>query len=120
MIVEIHRPCWVRGPKRLVRSSLVDETKTCLRQLGSLLRFLELLLGLAILGEVDGCNLLCLLDLQLVGLDLGLQLVGQLGHAVLVLLVLLLGEEQFLNLALGALEGLHVLGGAALQKKYAK
>merc|ERR1719461_2691831 len=63
-------------------------------ELGSLLGLLQLLLSLAELGEVEGGNLLGLLDLLLVGLDLALQLAGQLRHAVLVLLVLTLGGGQ--------------------------
>merc|ERR1719297_753127 len=61
-----------------------------------------------------GSNLLGLLDLLLVGLDLALQLAGQLGHSVLVLLVLTLGEGQLLGLALSPLEGLGGLTSAAL------
>merc|ERR1711878_17389 len=83
-------------------------------ELGSLLGLLQLLLRLAELGQVEGSNLLGLLDLLLVGLDLALQLAGQLRHAVLVLLVLTLGEGQLLGLALGPLEGLGGLTSAAL------
>ena len=43
-------------------------------QPGPLLRLLKLLLGLPELGQVEGGDLLGLLDLLLVGLDLGLQL----------------------------------------------
>merc|ERR1719418_71581 len=83
-------------------------------ELGSLLGLLQLLLSLAELGQVEGSDLLSLLDLLLVGLDLALQLAGQLGHAVLVLLVLALGEGQLLGLALSPLEGLGGLTSAAL------
>ena len=55
---------------------------------GALLSLLKLLLGLPELGQVEGGDLLGLLDLLLVGLDLGLQLVGEVAHPVLVLLVL--------------------------------
>ena len=55
---------------------------------GTLLSLLQLLLGLPELGQVEGGDLLGLLDLLLVGLDLGLQLVGEVAHPVLVLLVL--------------------------------
>ena len=41
---------------------------------GALLALLQLLLGLAVLGQVQSSNLLSLLDLLLVGLDLGLQI----------------------------------------------
>merc|ERR1719410_1982016 len=83
-------------------------------ELGSLLGLLQLLLCLAELGQVEGSNLLSLLDLLLVGLDLHLQLVGQLGHAVLVLLVLTLGEGELLGLALGSLVSLVGLTSARL------
>ena len=53
------------------------------------------------LGQVEGGDLLGLLDLLLVGLDLLLQLAVQLGHPLLVLLVLLLLEGQLLDLPLG-------------------
>merc|ERR1712098_749909 len=49
-------------------------------KLGSLLGFLKLLLGLAELSQVEGGNLLSLLNLLLVGLDLHLQLAGKLSH----------------------------------------
>ena len=57
-----------------------------LYQLCALLGLLQLLLGLPELGQVEGGDLLGLLNLLLVGLDLGLQLGCQLGHEVLVLL----------------------------------
>merc|ERR1719323_2838272 len=88
--------------------------KDLLVELGALLGLLELLLGLAELGQVEGGDLLSLLDLLLVGLDLVLQLGGELGHAVLVLLVLTLGEGELLGLALGSLEGLGGLTSAGL------
>ena len=59
-----------------------------LGQPGAILSLLKLLLGLPELGQVEGGDLLGLLDLLLVGLDLGLQLVGEVAHPVLVLLVL--------------------------------
>merc|ERR1719445_1637520 len=83
-------------------------------ELGSLLGLLKLLLSLAELGQVEGGDLLNLLDLLLVGLDLHLQLAGQLGHAVLVLLVLTLGEGELLCLALGSLVSLGGLASAGL------
>merc|ERR1719220_3117524 len=96
------------------RRELVGGTEGGLGHAGSLLGLLQLLLRLAELGQVEGGDLLRLLDLLLVGLDLALQLAGQLGHAVLVLLVLALGEGQLLGLALSPLEGLGGLTSAAL------
>merc|ERR1719153_1485987 len=75
-------------------------------KLGAFLDLLQLLLGLPELGQVEGCDLLSLLDLLLVGLDLGLQLGGQVGHPVLVLLVLTSGESKLLALALSTLVSL--------------
>ena len=60
-----------------------------LGHLAALLGLLELLLRLAELGQVEGGDLLGLLDLPLVRLDLLLQRVHQVLHALLVLLVLL-------------------------------
>merc|ERR1719158_56030 len=71
-------------------------------------------MSLAELGQVEGSNLFSLLDLLLVGLDLHLQLAGQLRHAVLVLLVLTLGKGKFLGLALGSLVSLGGLSSARL------
>merc|ERR1719192_2560584 len=83
-------------------------------ELGTLLHLLELLLCLPELGQVEGGDLLGLLDLLLVGLDLGLQLGGQVGHPVLVLLVLTGGEDQLLALALSTLVSLGGLSSASL------
>ena len=80
------------------------------------IKFRECVCGLkfAELGKVEGGDLLGLLDLLLVGLDLGLQLVGRLRHPVLVLLVLVLGKLEHLDLSLGSLVALHCLAGPAL------
>ena len=51
-------------------------------ELGSSLGLLQLLLGLSELGQVEGGDLLGLLDLLLVGLELHLELAGQLGLLV--------------------------------------
>ena len=75
--------------------------ESSLGHLGAVLSLLQLLLRLAELGQVEGGDLLGLLDLLLVGLDLHLQLRGQLGHSVLALLVLVLLEGQLLHLPLG-------------------
>merc|ERR1719323_346291 len=66
-------------------------------------------LGLGHLGDLLG-----LLNLLLVGLDLSLQLVGELGHLVLVLVVLFLLELQLLDAPLRLLVALEGLGGLAL------
>merc|ERR1711971_153987 len=54
-------------------------------------------LHLSVLGEVEGSDLLSLLQLLLVTLDLGLELVYQGLHALVVLLVLLLAVAQLLD-----------------------
>merc|ERR1712014_268270 len=68
----------------------------------------HIVLGLPVLGQVEGGDLLGLLDLLLVGLDLALQLVDQGLHPLVVLPVLVLLVAQLLNLALGLA---HVLLG---------
>merc|ERR1719391_184850 len=98
---------------------IINEFSRCLEEarsldsslghLGPLFSLLKLLLSLAELGQVQGSNLLGLLNLLLVGLDLLLQLAGKLG-----LSVLSLGEGQLLGLALSTLVGLHALRGARL------
>merc|ERR1711951_194359 len=69
-------------------------------QLGPLLCFLQLLLGLAEFGQVQSSDLLGLLDLLLVSPDLLLKLGSKLSHPVLVLVVFVLLELQFLDAAL--------------------
>merc|ERR1719195_707452 len=68
--------------------------------------------NLAVLGEVEGGDLLGLLDLLLVALDLALQLVDEPLHALVVLLVLVPGEGQFLDGPLGLAEVLQDVGVA--------
>merc|ERR1719222_577701 len=63
----------------------------------ALLRRLKISLDLAELGEVEGSALLGLLDLLLVALHLVLQLVNQLLHPLVVLVVLLLRECELLD-----------------------
>merc|ERR1719333_2063997 len=67
---------------------------------------------LAVLGEVEGGDLLGLLDLLLVAPDLALQLVDQPLHALVVLLVLVTGEGQLLDGPLGLAEVLHAVSVA--------
>merc|ERR1719468_256380 len=64
----------------------------------------EVGLDLAVLGQVQGGDLLGLLDLLLVGLDLALELVNQTLHALVVLPVLVLAVAQLLDLPLGLAE----------------
>merc|ERR1719166_731561 len=97
-------------PLSLERSS----SKSCFSHLCSILSLLKLLLSLAELGQVEGSNLLGLLNLLLVGLDLLLELGGKFGHSVLVLLVLINLELELLAASLGLLGSLHVLSGVGL------
>ena len=60
----------------------------------------EVVLDLAVLGQVEGGDLLSLLNLLLVGLDLALQLVNESLHPLVVLPVLVLLVAQLLDLAL--------------------
>merc|ERR1719471_2720630 len=82
--------------------------QSLLVQVGSLLSLSQVGLGLAVLGQVHGSNLLSLLDLLFVGLDLGLELVDQSLHALVVLAVLIRGVSQLLDPALRLAQ---VLGG---------
>merc|ERR1719333_1343128 len=66
-------------------------------QLGSLFSFLQLLLGLAVFCQVKSSNFFSLFNLSLVGLDLLLQLVGQVTHTILVLAVFFLLELECLE-----------------------
>ena len=68
-----------------------------LAHVGSLLGHPEGGLHLAVLGQVEGGDLLGLLDLLLVGLDLALHLVNQSLHALVVLLVLVRSKRELLD-----------------------
>merc|ERR1712042_392421 len=68
----------------------------------------QLVLHLAVLGEVHGGDLFGLLDLALVGLDLGLELLNEILHALHVFAVFLGLEGEFLESSVGLAE---VLGG---------
>merc|ERR1719348_2121651 len=107
---EIPRSCLRNG----ARGKEVLQKEGIASQLGSLLSLLELLLCLPELGQVEGGNLLSILDLGLVDLDLLLELGGELRHPVLVLFVLALGELQLLHLPLRPLVGLEGLAIAGL------
>merc|ERR1719400_1904627 len=113
------RYSWInlKGKRMDITSLMIDSKLSSLEnhgELGTLLGLLELLLSLAELGQVESGDLLGLLDLLLVGLDLHLKLAGELGHAILVLLVLGLGEVKLLGFALGSLESLGGLSSAGL------
>merc|ERR1719208_525301 len=98
----------------VVGERLVRRVESILSHSGAILSLLQLLLSLAELGQVEGSNLLGFLNLLLVGLDLGLELGGQVGHAVLVLPVLVILELELLDFTVGLLVRLHVLSGAGL------
>merc|ERR1719188_935658 len=95
-------------------NQILSSMESILSHSGSVLGLLKLLLGLAELGQVEGSDLLSFLNLLLVGLDLRLELGGQVGHAVLVLSVLIILELEFLDLALSSLVRLHVLSSLCL------
>merc|ERR1711930_13587 len=91
-----------------------DDAHGLLSKLCPLVSFLKLLLSLPELGQIECCNLLGLLNLLLVGLDLGLQAGGQITHAIIILLVFILLELQFLDAALSPLVGLVAILGLGL------
>ena len=70
-------------------------------QVGSLLRLSQGSLGLPVLGQVQGGNLLGLLNLLFVGADPALELVDQALHALVVLAVLISSIGELLDAALG-------------------
>merc|ERR1719422_1913085 len=72
----------------------------------------EVTLDLAELGQVEGSNLLGLLNLLLVGLDLALELVNETLHALVVLPVLLLAVGKLLDPPLGLAEVLQAVSVA--------
>merc|ERR1719427_1054718 len=85
------------------------EDVNCLQNHGKLcsfFSFLELLLSLSELGQVESSNFLSLFNLLFVCLDLQLQLSSQLRHTILVFPILSLSKSKFLPLALCTLEGL--------------
>merc|ERR1719208_442092 len=98
----------------VVGKRLVRRVESILSHSGAILSLLQLLLSLAELGQVEGSNLLGFLNLLLVGLDLLLELGGQVGHAVLVLPILVILELELLDFTVGLLVRLHVLSSAGL------
>ena len=83
-------------------------------QIATFFSFLQLLLGFTEFGQVEGGDLLGLLNLPLVGFDLLLQLVDQILHPLVVLPVLLRLEGKLLDAALGLAQVLLGIGVAAL------
>merc|ERR1719305_83848 len=81
----------------------MNNSKCGTGHLGSCLSFLQILLSLAELGQVEGGNFLGFFNLCLVSLDLSLQFAGQIRHAILVLVVFILLELKFLDAALSLL-----------------
>merc|ERR1719288_639866 len=69
--------------------------------------------NLAVLCQVEGGNLLGFLDLLLIGLDLALELVNQSLHALVVLLVLVSSEGEFLDGSLSLAEVLQDISVAS-------
>merc|ERR1719232_476145 len=94
----------LHGSKRRSTGSGLGLGKSLFTDISTLLGSSQVGLDLSVLGEVEGCNLLGLLNLLLVGLDLALELVNQTLHALVVLPVLLLGVGQLLDLTLGLAE----------------
>ena len=74
--------------------------KGLLGGLGAVASIRHIVLGLPVLGQVEGGDLLGLLNLLLVGLDLALELVDQSLHSLVVLPVLVLLVGQLLDPAL--------------------
>merc|ERR1740129_1469066 len=109
-----------RGAKSLIFSHLqtngssTGNGKRVSSQFGTLFRLFKLLLGLAILGQVEGSDFFCFLNLLLVGLDLLLEFSGQFRHAVLVLVVFIQLELELLDAALSLLESLEGIRSLAL------
>merc|ERR1719381_180971 len=83
-------------------------------EVSPLLGVAEVGLGLAELGQVEGGDLLGLLDLLLVRPDPALQLVDQVLHALVVLPVLVGGEGQLLDAALRPAQVLLGVGETAV------
>merc|ERR1719336_1297010 len=94
----------LHGSKRRSTGSGLGLGKSLFIDISTLLGSSEVGLDLSVLGEVEGSNLLGLLNLLLVGLDLALELVNQTLHALMVFPVLLLRVGQLLDLTLGLAE----------------
>merc|ERR1719232_888961 len=90
----------LHGSKRRSTGSGLGLGKSLFIDISTLLGSSQVGLDLSVLGEVEGCNLLGLLNLLLVGLDLALELVDQTLHPLVVLPVLVLGVSQLLDVTL--------------------
>merc|ERR1719189_1734111 len=86
--------------------NLVKQGELTVSHLGSFLSFLKVLLSLAEFGQIEGGNLLSLLNLLLVCLDLLLKLASQLSHTILVLLIFICLELKLLDATFSLLEAL--------------
>merc|ERR1719336_818749 len=104
----------LHGSKRRSTGSGLGLGKSLFIDISTLLGSSEVGLDLSVLGEVEGGNLLGLLNLFLVGLDLALELVNQTLHALVILPVLLLGVGQLLDLTLGLAEVLLAVSVASV------
>merc|ERR1719295_2440905 len=92
--------------KFLHNRACTKQGELTISHLGSLLSFLKVLLSLAEFSQVEGSNLLSLLNLLLVSLDLLLKLASQFSHTILVLLVFIGLELKFLDATFSLLEAL--------------
>merc|ERR1711902_68463 len=93
---------------------LISSMKSTFSQSSTVFSFLKLLLGFAELSKVQSSNLLSFLNLLLVCLDFLLKLGCKFRHAVLVLLVFIILELEFLNFAFSLLVCLHVVSSVCL------
>merc|ERR1719434_680139 len=91
-----------------------DFSERSFGDVGALLGVFQLVLHLAVLGEIHGGDLFGLLHLALVGLDLGLELLNEILHALHVLAVLFSLECEFFESSVGLAEVLAGLSVAAL------
>merc|ERR1719474_499880 len=106
---------------RVLAVTIVDgqHSADCLQnhsKLCSLFSFLQLLLSLPKLGQVESCDLFSLLYLLLVGFDLPLQFCSKFRHAILVLPIFSLGKGELFSLALSPLESLRCFPSARLSR----
>merc|ERR1719431_1800696 len=94
-----------------IHKSLQNHSKLC-----SFFSFLQLLLSLPELCQVESGNLFSLLYLLLVGFDFSLELCSEFRHTVLVLPIFPLGKSKLFALALSPLESLSCFSSARLSR----